>query len=148
MKVILKQDIKGVGKTGEVINTSDGHARNYLFPRNLAVEANSHNMSELQAKKDGVKHQKQLNLEAAKKISEKLKEVTLKIAVKVGENGKIFGGVTSKEIAEKLKTEQKIEVDKKKIHLEETIKVLGVHIVDIKLDEGVVAKLKVNVIEG
>ena len=146
MKVILKADIKGVGKKDEVINASDGYARNFLFPKNLAVEANNENMSKLKAKQDSAKYQKGVEKEKAIEIADKLSKIVLQIRVKAGENGKIFGGVSAKEIAQELSKEYKIEVDKKKIDLKETIKTLGVHIVDIKLFEGVVGNLKIDVI--
>ena len=146
MKVILKSDIKGVGKKDEVINASDGYARNFLFPKGLAVEANNENMSKLKAKQDSVKFQKNQEKEEALKISDKLSKIMLKIRVKSGENGKIFGGVSSKEIAQELEQQYKIIIDKKKIDLKETIKTLGVQTVEIKLFEGVVGKLKIDVI--
>ena len=146
MKVILKADIKGVGKKDEVINASDGYARNFLFPKNLAVEANKENMSKLKAKQDSAKYQKDKEKEEAIKVADKLSKILLKIKVKAGENGKIFGGVSAKEIAQALSNEYKIEVDKKKIDLKETIKTLGVHNVDIKLFEGVIGKLRIDVI--
>ena len=146
MKVILKADIKGVGKKDEVINASDGYARNFLFPKNLAVEANKENMAKLKAKQDSAKYQKDKEKEEAIKVADKLSKILLKIKVKAGENGKIFGGVSAKEIAQELSKEYKIEVDKKKIDLKETIKTLGVHNVDIKLFEGVVGNLKIDVI--
>ena len=146
MKVILLSDIKGVGKKDEVINASDGYARNYLFPKKLALPADSGNMSRLNAKKASEAHKKSLELEAAKKTAEEIKNITLNIKVKAGENGKIFGGVTSKEIAEELKKDHKIDVDKKKVMLKENIKNLGRYNVDIKLYEGVIAKLTVNVV--
>ena len=93
MKVILKADIKGVGKKGEVINASDGYVRNYLFPKGLAVEANNENMLELKSKQDAVKYQKDKEKEKAKKIAEQISKIRLKIQVKAGENGKIFGGI-------------------------------------------------------
>ena len=145
MKVILKADIKGVGKKNEVVNASDGYARNFLFPKNLAVEANAENMSKLQAQKDATQFRKDTEKEDAKKVAEKLTKIMVKVQVKAGENGKIFGGVTSKEIAEELKTTYKIEVDKKKVMLKENIKNLGRYNVDIKLYEGVTAKLTVSV---
>lgn len=145
MKVILKQDIKGVGKKDEVINANDGYARNFLFPKNLAVEANEVNMSKLKAKKDGENYRKSQEKEEAQKQAEKIKNITLTIKVKAGENGKIFGGVTAKEIAENLKTQYNIEVDKKKIILAETIKTLGKFNIEMKLYEGVSAKLLVSV---
>ena len=146
MKVILKQDIKGVGKKDQVINASDGYARNYLFPKKLAVEANNENMLKLKAKQNSNEYKKNVEKEEATKIANKIKEITLTLKVKAGENGKIFGGVTSKEIAENLKTQYNIEIDKKKINLSETIKNLGTVIVDVKLYEGIIGKLKVQII--
>lgn len=148
MKVILKADIKGVGKKDEVINASDGYARNFLFPKNLAVEANNENMAKWKAKQNSAKFQREQDKEEALKVADKLSKISLKMKVKVGENGKIFGGVSAKEIAQELEKEYKIKVDKKKIELKETIKALGIQIVEIKLFEGVVAKLKVDVISG
>ena len=146
MKVILKTDIKGVGKKDQIINASDGYARNFLFPKNLAVEANSENMSKLKAKQDSNAFKKSQEKEEAEKISDKLSKIQLKIKVKSGANGKIFGGVSSKEIAENLEKQYQIKVDKKKIDLKETIKTLGMITVDIKLFEGVIGKVKVDII--
>ncbi len=148
MKVILRADIKGVGKKDEVINASDGYARNFLFPKNLAVEANAENMSKLKAKQDSNAFKKSQEKEEAEKIAQKLSKILLKIEVKSGNNGKIFGGVSSKEIAENLEKQYQIKVDKKKIDLKETIKNLGTFNVDIKLFEGVIGKLKVDVISN
>lgn len=146
MKVILLEDIKGVGKKDEVINSSDGYARNFLFPKKLAVEANNENMSKLKAKNDSKAYQKSVEKEEAQKIAEKLKGILLKIPVKTGENGKIFGSITAKEIADNLKEQYKIEIDKKKIDLKEPIKILGSFKVNIKLYEGVIGILKVQMI--
>lgn len=146
MKVILKQDIKGVGKKDQVINAADGYARNFLFPKGLAVPADTGNMNNLQAKKDSNAFRKGEELKEAKEIAEKLKKITIKLKIKAGENGKLFGGVTAKEIAEVLKNDFNIEVDKKKINLKETIKVAGVTKVEIKLYEGVVATVNVMII--
>lgn len=146
MKVILKADIKGVGKKDEVINASDGYARNFLFPKNLAVEANAENMSKLKAKQDSNAFKKTQEKEEAERIAEKLSKIMLKIPVKSGANGKIFGGVSSKEIAENLEKQYQIKVDKKKIDLKDTIKTLGTFNVDIRLFEGVVGKVKIDVI--
>lgn len=145
MKVILLDNIKGVGKKDEVINASDGYARNFLFPKKLAVEANAENMSKLKNKQDSAKHKKDVEKENAEEIAKKLKDITLTIKVKSGENGRIFGGVTSKEISENLKQQYKIEIDKKKIVLNETIKNIGVFNISIKIFEGVVGNLKINV---
>lgn len=146
MKVILKENIKGVGKKDEVINASDGYARNYLFPKKLAVEANAENMIKLNAKKASEDRKKELEKEDAKEIAKKLKEITLNIKVKAGENGKIFGGVTSKEISDNLEKQYKIKIDKKKIDLKENIKNIGVFNVEIRLYEGIMGKVKVNVV--
>ena len=145
MKVILLEDIKGVGKKDEVINASDGYARNFLFPRKKAIEANEENMSKLKAKKDSILFKKGVDFKEAKELAKKMETMVLHLKVKAGENGKIFGGVTAKEIAENLKKEYGIEVDKKKIVLSETIKNIGRFSVEIKLNEGVVSKLAVQI---
>lgn len=146
MKVILLDNIKGVGKKDEIINASDGYARNFLLPKKLAVEANSANMSKLKAKQDSNQYRKNVEKEDAQKVAEKLKGILLKISVKAGEKGKIFGSITSKEIAENLKTQYQIEVDKKKIELKEPIKTLGSFTVQIRLYEGVIGNLKLQMI--
>lgn len=146
MKVILLADIKGVGKKDQVINASDGYARNFLFPKKLAVEANNENMAKLKAKNESKAYKKEMDIKEAKAIKEKIEKITMKMVVKAGENGKIFGGVTSKEIAENLKKEYSIEIDKKKVLLAETIKNIGAFTVDIKLYEGIIAQLKLNVV--
>lgn len=146
MKVILIQDIKGVGKKDEIINANDGYARNFLLPRKLAVEANNQNMSLLQGRKDAASFKKEQEKEAANQIKGKLSKIMLTIKVKAGENGKIFGSITSKEIATELKNQYHIEIDKKKIGLKEAIKELGEFTVEIKLYEGIIGKLKVNII--
>ena len=147
MKVILKENIKSIGKKDEVVNVSDGYARNYLFAKNLAVEATAGNLAKLQTKKDSATFKKLQEKEEAQKVADKLAKLTLEFKVQAGENGKVFGGVSSKEIAEKLEKEHQIKVDKKKIDLKEPIKILGVKRVDIKLFEGVVGTVKVKTIE-
>jgi len=146
MKVILKQDIKGVGKKDQIINANDGYARNYLFPKNLAVPADKGNMTNLQSKQSSEEHRKFLEKQAAIETAKKIEEITLKIQVKSGENGKVFGSVTAKEIGENLEKQYNIKVDKKKISLNDSIKVLGMFNIEIKLFDGVIAKLKLNVI--
>lgn len=146
MKVILKADVKGVGKKNEIINASDGYVRNFLFPKNLAVEANNENILKLQAQNDSKQYKKDLEKEEAKKLADKLNKIIVKITVKVGENGKIFGGVSTKEIAENLEKEHNIKIDKKKIDLKETIKSTGTQIVEVKLFDGVIGKIKIDVI--
>ena len=146
MKVILKEDIKGVGKKDEIINASDGYARNFLFPKNLAVEANKENMAKLKAKEQSNAYKKEQEKQEAQKVAEQLGKIMLTIEVKAGENGKVFGGVSSKEIADILQNSHNIIVDKKKIDLKETIKELGLKTINIKLYEAVIAKLKINVV--
>lgn len=147
MKVILNADIKGVGKKDQVINASDGYARNFLFPKNLAVPADKENMAKLQTRKDSANHKKELELEQAETMKEKLSHITLTITTKTGENGRLFGAITAKEIAENLEKQYQIKVDKKKINVKEPIKELGTQDITIKLYEKVIATLKVKVIE-
>ena len=146
MKVILQTDVKGMGKRGEVVNASDGHARNYLFPRKLAIPADKQNMNELNLKKASDAHKKELEKQEAIKIKEKLEKETLVIKTKVGENGKTFGSITNKEISEQIESQYKINVDKKKIVIKDQIKTAGEHTVELKLFEGVSAKLRVSVV--
>ena len=144
MKVILKQDIKNVGKKNEIINAADGYARNFLFPKGLAVPADNSNMNELKLKQKSEANQKAKDLENSKKLAEELKDKTLEISVKAGNNGKLFGGVTSKEISEALKSQLNVEIDKKKIQTD-VIKQEGIYKVNLKLLEGVVATVNVHV---
>ena len=146
MKVILKIDIKGVGKKDQIINASDGYASNYLFPKNLAVPADTGNMNNLKAKQESQEHRKELERETARNDAKKIESILLKMQVKAGENGKIFGSITSKEIAENLENQYKIKVDKKKILLNEPIKTLGMFNIEIKLYENIMAKLKINIL--
>lgn len=146
MKVILKQDIKGVGRKNEVINASDGYARNFLFPRNLAVEANTENMNKLNTQNEAKQYKKDVEKEQAKEIAKKLETITVQIKVQAGENGKIFGSVSAKEITESLENQYKIKIDKKKVDLKEAIKTTGQKTVEVKLYEGVIGKVKIDVI--
>ncbi len=146
MKIILLENVKGVGKKDEIINANDGYARNFLFPRNLAVEANAQNLAKLKSKQDSAAHKKMTEKKEAEELAKKLEKIMLKVEVKAGENGKIFGGVTAKEISEQLKSQYNYNVDKKKIELKETIKQVGIFTVDLKLFEGVTGKLKVHII--
>lgn len=145
MKVILKADIKGVGKKGEVINTSDGYARNFLFPRNLAVEANEGNLKTYNLQKQNEAKKKAEELQAAKELAKRISELEVRLEVKAGENGKLFGSITSKDISDALKAQHKIEIDKKKIQMDEAIKVAGVYNVEVKVYPEVSTKLKVNI---
>ena len=146
MKVILKESIKSLGKKDEIVNVSDGYARNYLFVKNLAEEANAQNLSKWQTRQDAAKYKKDTEKEEAQKLASQMEKIKLTFKVNAGENGKVFGGVSSKEIAEKLEQEHKIKIDKKKIDLKETIKKLGITKVQIKLYEGVIGNLKVEVL--
>lgn len=145
MKVILKADIKGVGKKGEIINASDGYARNFLFPRGLAIEANDGNMKIYEAQKASQAKKKEEELKNAKELANKISEVSVSLKVKSGENGKLFGSITSKDIAEELKKQHGIDIDKKKIALNEAIKIAGTFMVDVKVYPEVSAKLKVMI---
>ena len=145
MKVILLQDIKSVGKKDQIINANDGYARNFLFPKKLAVEATQDNILKLQAKQASNQRKKNIEIEANKEIAKKIESLRLELAVKAGANGKTFGGITTKEIAEGLKKQTGIDIDKKKIVLKETIKTLGTYTVDVKFGDGVNAKLTVNI---
>ena len=145
MKVILLQDIKNVGRKEQIIEANDGYARNYLFPKKLAIEATKDNMLKLQAKKTSEANKKKAEIEANKEIAKKIEKIELTIKAKVGENSKIFGGITSKEIAEELKQQHKFEIDRKKITLKDTIKSLGRYTAEIKFGDGVNAELTINV---
>jgi large subunit ribosomal protein L9 len=145
MKVILLQDIKNVGRKEQVLEANDGYARNYLFPKKLAIEATKDNMAKLQAKKTSEANKKKAEIDANKEIAKKIEKMELTIKAKVGENSKIFGGITSKEIAEELKKQHNFEIDKKKIVLKETIKNLGRYTAELKFGDGINAKLTVNV---
>ena len=146
MKVILTQDVKGVGKKDQILEVNDGYARNFLIPKKLGVQASTANLALLKSKQDSRDFKRQEDKKEAEQIKEKLEKIRLDIKVKSGENGKIFGGVTSKKISDVLKDKYSINIDKKKIELKETIKIVGITTVDIKLFEGVIGKVKVNVI--
>ncbi|MCI7333416.1 MAG: 50S ribosomal protein L9 [Oscillospiraceae bacterium] len=144
MKVILKQDVKGLGKKGELVNASDGYARNFLFPKGLAAEANAQAMSEFKNKQQAEKYRIETETAAAKAAAERISGKTIHITAKAGQNGKLFGSVTSKEIAEKVKAEFGIETDKRKIIVDD-IKQFGTYEFEIKLYQGISAKLYVMV---
>lgn len=146
MKVVLNQDVKGIGKKLQIVEVSEGYARNYLLPKKIASIADNKNLSEAKTKNEALKFKKQKELEAANNEKEKIEKVYIEFKEKTGKNGKLFGSVTEKEIAEKLKEKTNIEVNKKKIVLKEQIKELGTYKAEIKLYEGVVATLKIVVI--
>lgn len=148
MKVILTQDVKKVGKKGDLLEVKDGYARNALFPKGLAVEANAVNMNNRKLEQNAEAKRKQHELDEAKAVAEKLNEKEIKIPVKTGEGGKVFGSVTSKEIAEVIKKDLGVAVDKKKIQLKDPIKGLGGLKVTIKLHPQVSATVSVYVVEA
>ena len=144
MKVILKQDVKGLGKKGELVSASDGYARNFIFPKGLAAEANAQAMSEFKNKQQAEKYRIDTETAAAKAAAEKISGKTIHITAKAGQNGKLFGSVTSKEIAEKVKEEFGINTDKRKIIVDD-IKQFGTYEFEVKLYQGISAKLYVMV---
>lgn len=147
MKVVLLQDVKGTGKKGEMVNVSDGYARNFLFPRQLAKEANAQALNELKNAESARQHKIEVETAQAQATADNLKEKTLKITAKAGQGGKLFGSVTSKEIAAELKRQFSIAVDKRKIVLDQDIKAFGTYNCEIKLYNGITAVLKVMVSE-
>ena len=146
MKVILQKDIKSVGKKGQILGASDGYARNYLLPKKLAVIADATNLNELKTKQDANKYKRDMTMANAKELVEKMKSFELTFKIKAGENGKTFGSVTAKDIADELNKKYFVEVDKKKIGLADAIKTIGIYTIDVKLFEGIVGKLKVTVL--
>ena len=147
MKVILLQDVKSLGKKGEIVNVNDGYARNFILPKKLGAEATAKNLNDLKLQKNNEKKVARENLDAAKELAAELAAGKVELAIKVGEGGRTFGSVSSKEIAAAFKEQMKLDVDKKKIVLKENIKTLGTHIVNVKLHPEVTAELKVVVKE-
>lgn len=145
MKVILKQEVKGLGKKESMVEVSDGYARNFLLPRNLAVEASATNMNVMKTKKEAEQTKKEREISQAKELAAKIKEITVVIKTKTGENGKLFGSITSKDVAEKLKSNFKIDIDKKKIVMPEALKSIGTTELEVKLYPEVSTKLKVRI---
>ncbi|MCL1935445.1 MAG: 50S ribosomal protein L9 [Defluviitaleaceae bacterium] len=145
MKVILLGDVKNIGKKDEIINASDGYVKNFLFPKNLAVEANHQNLQKLKAKQTKIKEEEQKLLDEAKEIYEKIKDIVVVINAKSGESGKLFGAITNKEISSALNEQANINIDKKKISLKRDIKAIGEFSADIKLHSKVNVSLKIKV---
>ena len=148
MKVILLEDVKALGKKGQIVNVSDGYARNMILPKKLGVEATSKNLNDLKLRKANEEKVAQENLDAAKAFAEELSTKEVILTLKVGEGGRTFGSVSSKEIAEAVKEQMHLDIDKKKIQLKEQIKTLGTHIVSVKLHPEVTAELNVSVKEA
>lgn len=147
MKVILLKDVKGTGKKGEMIEVSDGYARNFLFPKKIAVVANNTAVKELNEKNKSQEIKIQKEYEAAVEQGKKMEDMNIVIYSKAGDGGRLFGSITSKDIAEQLKKQHSVEVDKRKILLEEPIRVLGSRFVEIKIHQKVIAKIRVDVKE-
>ncbi len=147
MKVILLQDVKGSGKKGELINVSDGYANNFLIKKKLAVEANNQTLTEMKNRDESIAHKAAEELRIAKENSAKIDGKTVKIIAKAGNGGKLFGSVTSKEVAENITKQLSVEVDKRKVSLSSDIKAFGTFTAEVKFHVGVVAKVSVMVTE-
>lgn len=145
MQVILTQDVKGQGKKGQMVNVSDGYARNFLFPKKLAEPATKSNINVLKGKQESLEYKKKVELEEANAIADKMKDIKVVLKAKAGDNGKLFGSVTSKDVAEALTSQHHIKLDKKKFVMPDGIKSLGTTIVDVKIYTGVTGKLSVVV---
>ena len=148
MKVILLEDVKSLGKKGEIVNVSDGYARNMIIPKKLGLEATPKNLNDLKLKKANEDKIAKEKLEAAKEFAKVLEESTVVVKIKSGEGGRTFGSVSSKEIAQEAKKQLDFDIDKKKIVLDEPIRTLGTHVIQIKLHKDVTAKMNVKVQEA
>lgn len=148
MKVILLEDVKALGKKGEIVNVSDGYARNCILPKKLGLEATSKNLNDLKLQKQNQEKVAQENLDAAKELAKKVEAGKVELKIKTGEGGRTFGSVSSKEIALAVKDQMGLDIDKKKIQLKEAIKTPGMHLVPVKLHQKVTAELKVHVGEA
>ena len=147
MKVILLKDVKGTSKKGEVKEVSDGYARNFLIKKGVAVEASQTNMKELDEKEKSKERKALIEYEEAVLLGKQMEEINIQIEVKAGEGGRLFGSITSKEIAEQLKKQKNLDIDKRKILMDEPIRTLGSTFVEIKLHQKVTTKIRVDVKE-
>jgi large subunit ribosomal protein L9 len=148
MEVILKEDVKNLGEKDEVVEVSDGHARNYLIPKGLAVQANDAEVAKLKEKQKAKERQRKQELEEAQEKADGLENVILEIAVKAGETGKLFGSVTTNDIADAIEEKVGVKIDKRKVELEDNIRTLGTKQVSINLHKDVSATVKVKVTEA
>ena len=146
MKVLLKQDVKGQGKAGQIVNVSDGYARNFLFPRQLAVPADAQAMNEVRTKEEAARYHARVEKEESEKIAAALKDKILEIKAKAGSAGRLFGSVTTKEVSAALEKQFGFKADKRKISMDD-IKAFGSYTAELKLPQGVVAKVTVKVVE-
>lgn len=147
MKVILKQDVKSLGKKGELVNASDGYARNFLLPKGLAIEANASAMNDFNNKESAKKFHKAEEIKAAQQLADKLEGKTFCLKAKAGANGKLFGSVTSKDVAAEIKKTLSVDIDKRKINMED-VKAFGTVQAEIKVYQGISAKVFVQVSEA
>ncbi len=147
MKVILLQDVKAQGKKGDLINVSDGYARNFLFPKGLAKEANKQAMNEFEGKKEAAAFHRNMEEEKARNIAKRMEEMTVRLSAKAGAGGKLFGSITSKDVSAALKEQFNLDIDKRKMELKDGIKTCGTTEVPVKLYPGIVGKFKVSVTE-
>ncbi len=144
MKVVLLQDVKGQGKKGDIVNVSDGYARNFLFTKKLAVEATNSALNDLKGKNEAFAYKKETELSEAKAMQEKLSTLTVTITAKAGANDRLFGSVTNKDVAEALLKQHHVKIDKRRFEMDD-IKTIGIFTVSIKLYPDVVGKLKVEI---
>lgn len=147
MKVILKADVKSLGKKGDLVNTSDGYARNFLFPKGLAIEANAQAMNEFNNKETAKKFHKAEEIKAANELKDRIEGKTFKVVAKAGANGKLFGSVTAKDVSAAIKEEMGENIDKRKISMQD-IKAFGTTQIEVKVYKGITAKVFVQVVEA
>ena len=146
MKVIMQKDVKTLGKKGSVVEVSEGYARNYLLPRKLASLADNKSVNEAKTKNDALLFKKQTEIKEAKQLKEKLEKGYIKFKHKIGNNGKLFGSITEKDIAEEIQKVYDVKIDKKKINLKVAIKELGSYTAEVRLYEGIIAEVKISVV--
>ena len=148
MEIVLLQDVKSLGKKGQVVKVNDGYARNYILPKKLGVEANAKNLNDLKLQKANAANVAAEQLAAARELAAKLQEASVTVSIKAGEGGRTFGSVSTKEIGKAVSDQLKLDIDKKKMVLEEPIKSLGTHEVPVKLHKDVTAILRVKVVDA
>ena len=148
MEIVLLEDVKSLGKKGEIVKVNEGYARNFILPKKLGVEATAKNLNDLKLKKANQEKIAAQQLAAAKEMEEKLEKASVTLTIKAGDNGKAFGSVSSKEISKAIQEQLNLEIDKKKLVLSEPLKTFGTHQVPVKLHKDVTAKLSVKVTEA
>ena len=148
MKIILLEDVKSLGKKGQIVDVNDGYARNFILPKKLGLEATGKNLNDLKLQKQNQEKIAQEALDAAKELAKKIEAGKVEVKIKTGEGGRTFGSVSSKEVAASVKEQMGLDIDKKKIQVKDAIKTLGTHVVPVKLHAKVTAELKVHVGEA